>query len=74
MSALYNYICKTLKHKGCTRQAMCPVAKQRDDKLRAEFMTDISIYDPSMFVWMDETGCDKRNTKVWLQCSWYTRV
>ena len=55
-------ICKTLKHMGCTRQAMCRVAKQRDDKLRAEFMADISIYDPSMFIWMDETGCDKRNT------------
>ena len=40
---------------------MCRVAKQRDDKLRAEFMAEISIYDPSMFIWMDETGCDKRN-------------
>ena len=55
-------ICKTLKHMGCTRQAMCRVAKQRDDKLRAEFMANVSIYDPSMFIWMDETGCDKRNT------------
>ena len=49
-------ICKTLKHMGCTRQAMCHVAEQR------EFMADISIYDPSMLMWMDETGCDKRNT------------
>ena len=55
-------ICKTLKYIGCTRQAMCHVAKQRDDKLRAEFMAEVSIYDPSMFIWIDETGCDKRNT------------
>ena len=34
---------------------MCHVAKQ-------EFMANISIYDPAMFIWMDETGCDKRNT------------
>ena len=55
-------ICKTLKYIGCTRQAMCHVVKQRDDKLRAEFMAEVSVYDPSMFIWMDETGCDKRNT------------
>ena len=25
-------------------------------------MADISIYDSKMFVWLDETGCDRRNT------------
>ena len=24
-------------------------------------MAEIAIYDPAMFVWIDETGCDKRN-------------
>ena len=24
-------------------------------------MAEISAYDPSMLVWLDETGCDKRN-------------
>lgn len=25
-------------------------------------MAEISVYDPSMLVWVDESGCDKRNT------------
>lgn len=25
-------------------------------------MAHVSIYDPSMLVWLDESGCDKRNT------------
>ena len=25
-------------------------------------MADICIYDPSMFVWVDESGCDRRNS------------
>ena len=36
---------------GCSRQVMRRVA-----------MADVSIYDPKMFVWLDETGCDRRNT------------
>ena len=26
-------------------------------------MAEISIYDPAMFVWIDETGCDRQNSK-----------
>ena len=26
-------------------------------------MAEISVYDPAMFVWMDETGCDQRNSR-----------
>ena len=26
-------------------------------------MAEISMYDPSMLVWIDETGCDQRNTR-----------
>ena len=55
-------ICRTLKIMGCSRQAMHRVATQRSDELRARFMADVSIYDPSMLVWLDESGCDKRNT------------
>jgi len=25
-------------------------------------MSEISIYDPAMLVWVDETGCDRRNS------------
>ena len=55
-------ICRTLKCMGCTRQAMHRVALQRSDALRARFIAEISVYDPCMFVWLDETGCDHRHS------------
>ena len=55
-------ICRTLKVMGCSRQAMHRVASQRSDNLRAKFMAHVSMYDPAMLVWLDESGCDKRNT------------
>ena len=44
---------------GCTRQVMRRVAIQRSDTLRARFMAEVSIYDPIMLVWQDETCCDR---------------
>ena len=55
-------ICRTLKYMGCTRQAMHRVALQRSDALRARFMAEVSVYDPRMLVWLDETGCDRRHS------------
>ena len=57
-------ICRTLKYMGCTRQAMHHVALQRSEISRARFMADISMYDPLMLVWLDESGCDRRNTII----------
>lgn len=54
-------ICKTLKRMGCCRRVIRHVAKQRSDQLRAHFMAEMSAYDPEMFIWIDESGCDKRN-------------
>ena len=54
-------ICRTLGFMGCSRQVIRHVAIQRSDALRAKFMAEISMYDPSMFVWLDESGCDRRN-------------
>ena len=54
-------ICKTLKIMGCTHQAMHQVALQRFDEQQARFMAEISLYDVSMLVWLDESGCDDRN-------------
>lgn len=62
VTASSSTICKTLKFMGCTRQCMHHIALQRSDTLRAQFMATISIYDPSMFVWLDESGHDRRNT------------
>ena len=55
-------ICRTLRFMGCTRQSMHHVAIQRSDILRARFMAEISLYDPEMLIWLDETGCDRRHT------------
>ena len=38
------------------------VALQQSETDRARFMAEISIYEPSMLVFIDETGCDRRNT------------
>ena len=54
-------ICRTLQLMGCTRQVIRSVAIQQSDAMRAKFMAEVSIYDPSMFLWLDESGCDRRN-------------
>lgn len=55
-------ICRTLKFMGCTRQVTQHVALQRSDECRARFMAEVSVYDVSMLIWIDESGCDKRNS------------
>ena len=54
-------ICRTLRQMGLTRQKMHHIALQQSDYLRAKFMAEISTYDPTMLVWLDETGCDNQN-------------
>ena len=59
-------ICKTLKYMGCSRQVIQHIAIQRSDELRAKFMAEVSLFDPSMLIWLDESGCDQRNsTRKW---------
>ncbi len=48
-------LCRTL---GCTRQVIRHVAIQQSEVLRARFMAEVSMYDPAMLVWIDESGCD----------------
>ena len=62
VSVSVSTICRTLRRMECTRQAMHHVALQRSDTIRAKFMANISKYDPSMFVWLDESGFDRRQT------------
>ena len=54
-------ICRTLKYIGCTRQVIQRIALQRSDERRAKFMAEVSMYDPRMLLWIDESGCDRRN-------------
>ena len=38
------------------------VAIQRDDGVRAQFVSDVSLYEPEMLIFIDETGSDKRDS------------
>ena len=57
-------ICRFLKESGFTRQKMVITAKQRSDALRADFLMDMIIYKdhPELFVFVDETGTDRRDS------------
>ena len=56
-------ICRTLKSMGCSRQVIRHVALQQSNTARAKFMAEISLYEPSMLIWLDESACDaKRNS------------
>lgn len=54
--------CRTLKRMGCTRQVIRHVATQQSEELRARFMAEVSVYDPAMLLWIDESGCDRRDS------------
>ena len=54
-------ICQFLHKHGFSRQRLCIVASQRDDSLRAMFVSELSIYTADMFIFLDETGTDRRN-------------
>ena len=47
---------------GCTRQVLQHIALQRDEEQRARFMAEVSVYDPSILLWIDESGCDRRHS------------
>ena len=38
------------------------VAIQQDDSLRAQFLSDVSPYQPEMIIFIDETGSDRRDS------------
>lgn len=55
-------ICRFLHENGFTRQRLRTFALQQDAFLREQFMADVSVYSSEMFVFVDETGADRRNT------------
>ena len=56
-------ICRTLKYMGCTRQVIQRILLQCSSEDRAKFMVQVSMYDPFMLLWIDESGYDERNCK-----------
>ena len=55
-------ICRFLHKVGFSRQRMKLVALQRDKEIRAQFVSDVSIYEPDMLIFLDETGADRRDS------------
>ena len=53
-------ICQFLHKNGFSRQKMRQVALQRSESLRASFASELSVYQADMFVFIDETGADRR--------------
>ena len=55
-------ICRTIHYFEMTRQKFGSIAIQRSDEMKAEFIAELSLFDPSMLAWLDETGSDWWNT------------
>ena len=55
-------ICRTIHHHNFTRKKIQKIALQRSEEARIQFMAEVSGYHPDMFIWVDETGSDRRNS------------
>ena len=54
-------VCRLLHRHGCTLKKIVHVAKQRCVEYRARFLVEAMEYRKEMFVFVDETGSDKRD-------------
>ena len=54
-------ICQFLHRHNFSRQNMHITATQRDEVLRLHFAGELSVYKSEMFVFLDETGTDRRD-------------
>lgn len=54
-------ICRTVKKHGFTRKTVQSIALQQSESKRIQFMSEISLFDPDMLIWIDETGSTRRN-------------
>ena len=54
-------LCNFLKKNNFSRKKMQLVASQRNQELRSVFVSDVSAYDCKSLVFIDETGCDRRD-------------
>ena len=59
---MYQLYANFLHKNGFTHQRLRTVALQQDEFLREQFTIDVSLYSPDMFIFIDETGADKRNS------------
>ena len=55
-------ICRTVKQRGFTRKKVQSIALQWSEIKRIQLMSEISVYDPDMLIWIDETGSTRSNS------------
>ena len=54
-------ICRLIYKHGFTRKKIQQIASQRSSEYRAEFLASALMFSADKFVWIDESGCDKRD-------------
>ena len=54
-------MCKFLKKAGFSHHKLATYALQRDDTLRAQYASDVSLYQRDSLLFIDETGTDARD-------------
>ena len=57
----YSTVCRYAHCWGLSQQKMTQVAVQRSEVKRAEYLAEITQFDPKMLLFVDETGSDRRN-------------
>ena len=63
-------ICQFLHNSGFSRQRMRLAASQRDEDLRAANASELCVYSSDMFIFLDETGTDRRDALRRYAYSW----
>ena len=51
-------ICRIIHRNGLTRKK---IALQRSSVYRGDFKAEVQWFSPDKFVWVDETGCNKKD-------------
>ena len=54
-------ICRTFQRLDFKQQKIKYIPQSWSEKARLQYMAKIGAYDPSVFIWLDETGWDKHN-------------
>ena len=58
---LLSTICHLLQEQHFSRKKMKLIARQRDEFTRAIYAAEVPLYNPEMFIFLDETGSDRCN-------------
>ena len=54
-------ICRIIHKHGFTRKKIQQVALQRSAEYRGQFIAEVQLHKVEQFIWIDETGCDRRD-------------